>query len=185
MVVLLLMVLLLLLLLLLPLLCIELLLTLLGGGCCCCCAVGDGDGSYFRGRPRDKCRRFTNSLSSTIQNEPKSSSYLTKHLCSDRFVRIAFCSCVFFFFLVFRWGFAKLTRRICVERTQLWNMYKENRFFVFVYFFLKRKLVSDFADWEFFWKEGLWGGSRLTTFSTKALKLRSNARHLWSNGETK
>lgn len=52
--------------------------------------VGDGDGSYFRGRPLDKWRRFTNSLSSTIQNEPKSSSYLTKHLCRDKFVRIAF-----------------------------------------------------------------------------------------------
>lgn len=57
---------------------------------CCCSADGEEDGSYFRGRPRDKWRRFTNSLSSTIQNEPKSSSYLTKHLCNDKFVRIAF-----------------------------------------------------------------------------------------------
>lgn len=67
------------------------------GDCCCdwdCDCDGwssvDNDGSYLRGRPRDKWRRFTNSLSSTIQNEPKSSSYLTKHLCSDKFVRIAF-----------------------------------------------------------------------------------------------
>lgn len=36
--------------------------------------VGDGVGSYFRGRPRDRWRRLTNSASSTIQNEPKSSS---------------------------------------------------------------------------------------------------------------
>lgn len=38
--------------------------------------VGDpaADGSYLRGRPRDKWRRLTNSLSSTIQKEPKSSS---------------------------------------------------------------------------------------------------------------
>ena len=36
--------------------------------------VGDGVGSYFLGRPRDRCRRFTNSASSTIQNDPKSSS---------------------------------------------------------------------------------------------------------------
>lgn len=62
------------------------------GDCCCGCAGGssDDDGSYLRGRPRDKWRRFTNSLSSTIQNEPKSSSYLTKHLCSDKLVRMAF-----------------------------------------------------------------------------------------------
>lgn len=69
------------------------------GDCCCCDCDADGavdgscsavDGSYLRGRPRDKWRRFTNSLSSTIQNEPKSSSYRTKHLCSDKFVRIAF-----------------------------------------------------------------------------------------------
>lgn len=52
--------------------------------------VGDGVGSYFRGLPRDKWRRFTNSASSTIQNDPKSSSYRTKHLWSDRLVRIAF-----------------------------------------------------------------------------------------------
>lgn len=52
--------------------------------------VGDGVGSYFRGRPRDKWRRFTNSASSTIQNDPKSSSQRTKHLWSDRLVRIAF-----------------------------------------------------------------------------------------------
>ena len=32
-----------------------------------------------------------NSASSTIQKEPKSSSYLTKHLCNDKLVRIAFC----------------------------------------------------------------------------------------------
>ena len=51
-------------------------------------------GSYLRGRPRDKCRLFMNSASSTIQNDPKSSSYLTKHLCSERLVRIAFCACV-------------------------------------------------------------------------------------------
>lgn len=61
-------------------------------------SVGDSgrsfgeDGSYFLGRPLDKCLLFTNSLSSTIQNDPKSSSYLTKHLCSDKFVRIAFYS---------------------------------------------------------------------------------------------
>lgn len=66
--------------------------------CCCDCDCDDSRwssavfGSYLRGRPRDKWRRFTNSLSSTIQNEPKSSSYLTKHLCSDKFVRIAFYS---------------------------------------------------------------------------------------------
>ncbi|CAG9570349.1 unnamed protein product [Danaus chrysippus] len=53
------------------------------------CAAG-GAGSYLRGRPRLRCRLFTNSASSTIQNEPKSSSYRTKHLCRDRFVRIAF-----------------------------------------------------------------------------------------------
>lgn len=53
--------------------------------------VGDGVGSYFLGRPRDRCRRFTNSASSTIQNDPKSSSQRTKHLCNDRLVRIAFC----------------------------------------------------------------------------------------------
>lgn len=47
-------------------------------------------GSYFLGLPRLKCRLFTNSASSTIQKEPKSSSYRTKHLCSDRLVRIAF-----------------------------------------------------------------------------------------------
>ena len=48
-------------------------------------------GSYFRGLPLDKCRLFMNSASSTIQKEPKSSSYLTKHLCNDKLVRIAFC----------------------------------------------------------------------------------------------
>ena len=32
------------------------------------------DGSYFRGRPRDKCLRFKNSRSSTVQKLPKSSS---------------------------------------------------------------------------------------------------------------
>lgn len=46
----------------------------------------------FLGRPRLKWRRLTNSQSSTIQNEPKSSSYLTKHLWRDRLVRIAFCA---------------------------------------------------------------------------------------------
>lgn len=46
--------------------------------------------SNFRGRPRAKCRRLTNSASSTIQYEPKSSSYRTKHLCSERLVRMAF-----------------------------------------------------------------------------------------------
>ncbi len=50
--------------------------------------------SNFRGRPRAKCRRLTNSASSTIQYEPKSSSYRTKHLCSERLVRMAFCVCV-------------------------------------------------------------------------------------------
>ena len=49
-----------------------------------------GPGSYFLGRPRDKCRLFINSASSTIQKLPKSSSYRTKHLCKDKFVRIAF-----------------------------------------------------------------------------------------------
>ena len=48
------------------------------------------DGSYLRGRPRDKCLRFKNSLSSTVQKLPKSSSYRTKHLCNDKFVLIAF-----------------------------------------------------------------------------------------------
>ncbi len=47
-------------------------------------------GSYFRGLPLDRWRLFINSASSTIQKEPKSSSYLTKHLCSDKLVRIAF-----------------------------------------------------------------------------------------------
>ena len=47
--------------------------------------------SYLRGRPLVKCRRLINSKSSTIQNEPKSSSYLTKHLWRERLVRIAFC----------------------------------------------------------------------------------------------
>lgn len=62
--------------------------------------------SYLRGRPRDKCLRFTNSLSSTIQNEPKSSSYLTKHLCSDKFVRIAFyfVTCIEFLFYFYYIG---------------------------------------------------------------------------------
>ena len=49
-----------------------------------------GPGSYFLGRPRERCRRFINSASSTIQKLPKSSSYRTKHLCNDKFVRIAF-----------------------------------------------------------------------------------------------
>ena len=31
-------------------------------------------GSYFLGRPRERCLRFMNSASSTIQKEPKSSS---------------------------------------------------------------------------------------------------------------
>ena len=31
-------------------------------------------GSYFLGRPLDRCLRFMNSASSTIQKEPKSSS---------------------------------------------------------------------------------------------------------------
>lgn len=61
-----------------------------GGGGPGAVAPSVDTGSYFRGRPRLKWRRFTNSLSSTIQNEPKSSSYLTKHLCNERFVRIAF-----------------------------------------------------------------------------------------------
>ena len=52
--------------------------------------VPTGPGSYFLGRPLDKCLRFINSASSTIQKLPKSSSYRTKHLCNDRFVRIAF-----------------------------------------------------------------------------------------------
>ena len=47
-------------------------------------------GSYFLGRPLARWRLLTNSASSTIQKDPKSSSYRTKHLCSDRFVRIAF-----------------------------------------------------------------------------------------------
>ena len=51
-----------------------------------------GSLSYFLGRPRVKCLRLTNSKSSTIQNDPKSSSYLTKHLCRDKLVRIAFCA---------------------------------------------------------------------------------------------
>ena len=62
--------------------------------CCCCCACWDWEfcefGSYFLGLPRDKWRLFINSASSTIQNDPKSSSYLTKHLCNDKLVRIAF-----------------------------------------------------------------------------------------------
>jgi hypothetical protein len=42
-------------------------------------ALSDGSlfgllGSYFLGLPRERCRRFKNSASSTIQNEPKSSS---------------------------------------------------------------------------------------------------------------
>ena len=52
--------------------------------------LGDDIGSYFRGRPRERWRRLTNSASSTIQNEPKSSSYRTKHLWSDKLVRMAF-----------------------------------------------------------------------------------------------
>jgi hypothetical protein len=36
----------------------------------CCCS----DGSYFLGRPLERCRLFMNSASSTIQKEPKSSS---------------------------------------------------------------------------------------------------------------
>lgn len=59
------------------------------GGC-----GGPAAGSYLRGRPRLRCRLFTNSASSTIQKDPKSSSYRTKHLCSDRFVRIAFYNCI-------------------------------------------------------------------------------------------
>ena len=55
-----------------------------------CCCVELEEGSYFLGLPRDRCRRFMNSASSTIQKEPKSSSYRTKHLCSDRLVRMAF-----------------------------------------------------------------------------------------------
>ena len=55
--------------------------------------------SYFRGLPRDRCLLFMNSASSTIQKEPKSSSQRTKHLCSDRFVRMAFCT-----FGVVWWG---------------------------------------------------------------------------------
>lgn len=47
---------------------------------------------YFLGRPRVKWRRLKNSKSSTIQKEPKSSSNLTKHLCKERLVRIAFCA---------------------------------------------------------------------------------------------
>ena len=63
--------------------------------CACACALASPScvgvcGSYLRGRPRDRWRRLTNSWSSTIQNEPKSSSQRTKHLCSDKFVRIAF-----------------------------------------------------------------------------------------------
>jgi hypothetical protein len=54
------------------------------------CGGALGAGSYLRGRPRLRWRLFTNSASSTIQKEPKSSSYRTKHLCRDRFVRIAF-----------------------------------------------------------------------------------------------
>lgn len=46
---------------------------------------------YFLGRPRVKWRLRKNSKSSTIQKEPKSSSYLTKHLWRDRLVRTAFC----------------------------------------------------------------------------------------------
>lgn len=57
---------------------------------CLFCWVWALLGSYFRGLPLDKCRLFINSASSTIQKDPKSSSYLTKHLCSDKFVRIAF-----------------------------------------------------------------------------------------------
>ena len=56
------------------------------------CWGGGVVGSYFLGRPRDRWRLFTNSASSTIQNDPKSSSYRTKHLCSDRLVRMAFWS---------------------------------------------------------------------------------------------
>ena len=49
-----------------------------------------GPGSYFLGRPLERCLRFINSASSTIQKLPKSSSYRTKHLCSDKLVRMAF-----------------------------------------------------------------------------------------------
>lgn len=54
------------------------------------CGALAPEGSYLRGRPRLRCLLFTNSASSTIQKEPKSSSYRTKHLCRDRLVRIAF-----------------------------------------------------------------------------------------------
>ena len=50
------------------------------------------EGSYLRGRPLERWRLFMNSASSTIQKDPKSSSYLTKHLCNDKLVRIAFYS---------------------------------------------------------------------------------------------
>jgi len=56
------------------------------------CTLAPPGGSYLRGLPLDKCLLFINSLSSTIQKEPKSSSYLTKHLCNDKLVRIAFCT---------------------------------------------------------------------------------------------
>ena len=49
-----------------------------------------GPGSYFLGRPLERCLRFINSASSTIQKLPKSSSYRTKHLWSDKLVRMAF-----------------------------------------------------------------------------------------------
>lgn len=68
---------------------------MVGGGAaappCAPCAPACAAGSYLRGLPLERWRLFMNSASSTIQNDPKSSSYLTKHLCNERLVRMAFC----------------------------------------------------------------------------------------------
>ena len=67
--------------------------------------------SYFLGLPLDRCLRFMNSLSSTIQKDPKSSSYRTKHLCRDRLVLIAFCRLVWWYLpIVIVWDSWKLKK---------------------------------------------------------------------------
>lgn len=59
------------------------------GSYCATSSSKFSSGQYLRGRPRWIWRPRLNSSSSTVQKDPHSSSTLTKHLCSERLVRMA------------------------------------------------------------------------------------------------
>lgn len=63
--------------------------TRVGGAYCTSSSSKFSSGAHFRGRPCWTCRPLLNSLSSTVQKDPNSSSTRTKHLCRERLVRMA------------------------------------------------------------------------------------------------